>query len=84
MIDAHHKSNKSEIEKIVEKKMSKPTEGSELSKIPVGTPILYDKNPDSTKIKYPNWGKGTVKDRLNGRKYEILTDSDSLQGQEDT
>ena len=78
MIDIHHKSNESEIEKMVEKRMSKPTTGVELPKIPVGTPILYDKNPDSTKIKCPNWGKGTVKDRLDGRKYEILTDSDRV------
>ena len=50
MIDMHHKSNESDIEKMVEKRMSKPTTGSELPKIPVGTPILYDKNPDSTKL----------------------------------
>ena len=77
MIDMHHKSNESEIEKIAEKIMSKPITGSELPKIPVGTPILYDKNSDSMKIKCPVWGKGTVSDRLNGRKYQILTDSDS-------
>ena len=63
---------------MVEKRMSKPIVGSELPKIPVGTPIFYDKNPDSTKIKCPKWGKGTVKDRLDGRKYEILTDSDRV------
>ena len=84
MIDLHHKLNESEIEKMVEKRMSKPTTGVELPKIPVGTPILYDKNPDSTKKKHPNWGKGTVKDRLDGRKYEILMDLESLQDQEDT
>ena len=66
MIDTHHKSNESEIEKMAEKRMNKATIGSELPKIPVGTPILYDKKPDSTKIKCPNWGKGTVSDRLNG------------------
>ena len=57
MIDAHHKSNESEIEKMVEKRMSKPTAGSKLSKIPVGTPILYDKNPDSYQNKMPKLGK---------------------------
>ena len=57
MIDAHHKSNEPEIEKMVEKRMTKPITGSELPKIPVGGPILYDKNPDSTKIKCPNWEK---------------------------
>ena len=58
--------------------MSKPITGSALPKIPVGTPILYDKNPDSMKIKHPIWGKGTVSDRLNGRKYQILTNSDRV------
>ena len=67
MIDMHHKSNKSGIEKMAEKRMNKATKGSELPEIPVGTPILYNKNPDSTKIKHPIWGKGTVSDRLNDR-----------------
>ena len=78
MIDVHHKSSESEIESLAEKRMNKPTTGQELSKLPVGTPILYNLNPDSTKIKHPTWQKGTVKDRLNGRKYEILTDNDRV------
>ena len=36
--------------------------------------MLYDKNPDSTNIKRPKWCKGTIKDRQNPCKYEILTD----------
>ena len=27
---------------------------------------------------HPTWLKGTMKDRINGREYEILTDSDRL------
>ena len=58
--------------------MSKSMKGQELSKLPVGTPILYNVNPDSSKIKHPTWLKGTVKNRLGERKYEILTDSDRV------
>ena len=60
------------------KMLSKSVKGQELSRLPVGTPILYDLNPDSTKTKRPTWLKGTVKNRLNGRKYEILTDSNRV------
>ena len=35
-------------------------------------------NPDSTKVKVSTWLKGTVKDRLNGIKYEILTDNNGV------
>ena len=59
MIDMHHKANKSEIKNLAEKRMNKATTGVKLPKIPVGTPILYDKNPDSMKIKHPNWGEGS-------------------------
>ena len=34
--------------------------------------------PDSDKNKRPKWCKGTIKDRLNPRKYQILTDSDRV------
>ena len=44
----------------------------------MGTPVLFDKNPDSSKIKHPQWCKGTVKDRHNLRKYEILTNGDKV------
>ena len=52
--------------------------GKELPKIPVGMEILYEFNPDSDKNKRPKWCKGTVMDRLNPRKYEILTDNDRV------
>ena len=78
MIDVHHKSSQSENESLAEKRMSKSAKGQELSRLPVGTPILYDLNPDSTKVKSPTWLKVTVKDRLNGRKYEILTNNDRV------
>ena len=78
MIDVHQKSSESEIESLAKKKMSKSVKGQELSRLPVGTPILYDLNPDSTKVKHPTWLKGTVKNRLNGRKDEILTDGDRV------
>ena len=46
--------------------------------IDVETPILYEKNSDSSKIKHPQWCKGKVKERQNPRKYEILTNADSI------
>ena len=78
MIDFHQKSSEAEIEALAEKRLSKCVKGQELSKLPVGTPILYELNPDSSKIKRPVWQKGTVKDRLGERKYQILTDSDRV------
>ena len=78
MIDVHQKSSAAEIESLAEKRLSKGIKGQELSRLPVGTPILYDSNPDSTKIKRPTWLKCMVKDRMNGRKYEILTDGDRV------
>ena len=59
---------------MIQKHELKPQTGKELPKLDVGTPVLYDKNPDSAKIKRPKWCKGTIKDRQNPRKYEILTD----------
>ena len=52
MIDVHQKPSKSEIENLAMKRMSKSAKGQELSKLPVGTPILYDLNLDSTKVKH--------------------------------
>ena len=43
--------------------LSKVQTGKELPKLDVGTPVLYNKNPDSTKIKRPEWHKGTIKNR---------------------
>ena len=45
-----------------------------MPKLDVGTPVLCDKNPDSTKVKRPKWCKGTIKNRQDPRKCEILTD----------
>ena len=50
----------------------------ELSKLPVGTKVMYEFNPDADKNKQPKWCKGTIKDKLNPRKYEILTDNDRV------
>ena len=66
--------NDEPIEKLIQKCEVKAKTGKELPKLDVGTPVLYDKNPDSTKVKRPEWCKGTIKDRQNPHKYEILTD----------
>ena len=68
------------MEKLIHKHKlkAKSTSGKELPKLDIGTPVLYDKNPDSTKIKRPKWCKGTIKNRQDPQKYEILADdSDS-------
>ena len=44
----------------------------------MGTPVLYNKNPDSSKIIRTTWAKGTIKNRENPRKYEILTNGDRI------
>ena len=44
----------------------------------MGNRVLYEKNPDSSKIKRPEWAKGTVKEKFGKRKYQILTDSDKV------
>ena len=79
-INLSQKSNETEIEKLAERQLNKAklVRGKKLSKIPVGTPILYEKNPDSSKVKHPNWCKGTLKDRKNPRSYEILKDNDRI------
>ena len=74
MIDFSQSSNDEPIEKLIHKCKVKAKPGKELPKLDVGTPVLYDKNPDSTKVKRPKWCKGTIKDRQNPCKYEILTD----------
>ena len=78
MVDVHQKSNESEIERLMEKRQSLPQTGKELSKIPVRNRVLYEKNPDASKVKRPKWCKGTVSNRQNPRKYEILTDNDCI------
>ena len=75
-IVAYQKSNETEIEKMKEKQLNLPQTGKELAKIPVGTKVLYEKNPDTSKVKHPKWCKGTISDRSNPRKYQILMDND--------
>ena len=74
MIDFTQSRNDGPIEKLIQKCEIKAKAGKELPKLDTGTPVLYDKNPDSTNIKRPKWCKGTIKDRQNPHKYEILTD----------
>ena len=45
MIDFQQKTNETEIESLAKKRMSKSVKGQELSRLPVGTPILYDVKP---------------------------------------
>ena len=78
MIDVHQKETKREIEKLSENRLKLVSKGKELPKLPVGTEVLYEFNPDSDKTKCPKWCKGTIKDRFNPRKYEILTDNDRV------
>ena len=73
-----NKSNETEIEMLAGRYQKVTVTGKELPKLDVGTPVLYEKNLDSTKVKRPKWVKGTVKDRQNPRKYEILMDGDWL------
>ena len=78
MVDLHKKDSETEIEKLYEKHENMPQYGKELPSIPVGSRVLYEKNPDSMKIKCPEWVKGTVSDKLNKRKYRILSDNDRV------
>ena len=73
-----NKSNEPEIEMLVDRCQKVTGTGKELPKLDVGTPVLYDKNTDSSKIKHLKWAKGTVKDGENPRKYHILTDGDRM------
>ena len=76
MIDFSQLRNNEPVEKLIHKckLKAKSTSGKELPKLDMGTPVLYDKNPDSTKIKRPKWCKGTIKNRQDPQKYEILAD----------
>ena len=58
IIDAYQKSNETEIEKMKEKQLNLPQTGKELAKIPVGTKVLYQKNPDTSKVKHLRMGYG--------------------------
>ena len=62
MIDlAEHKMNEPALEKLIENRELVPTTGKELPRLDIGTPALYEKNLNSTKIKCPQWSKGTIK-----------------------
>ena len=74
MIDFTQSRNDEPIERLIQKCEVKAKTGKESPKLDVGTPVLYDKNPDRTKVKRPKWCKGTIRDRQNPWKYEILTD----------
>ena len=63
------------IEMLIDKCQKVTVTGKELPRLDMGTPVLYDKNSDSSKIKCPKWTKGNVKDRQNPMKYEILMDN---------
>ena len=51
-----------------------PVLGKELPKLDVGKRVLYDKNPDASKVKHPQWSKGTIENSEDPQKYHILTD----------
>ena len=65
MIDFTQFRNYEPIEKLIQKCEVKAKTGKELPKLDIGTPVLYDKNPDSTMVKRPKWCKDTIKNRQN-------------------
>ena len=75
MIDLNQKVNEPVIEKMVQNRELVPVSGKELPKLDVGTKVLYEKNPDATKAKHPQWSKRTIKNRENPHKYHILADN---------
>ena len=68
MIDVHHKSSESEIESLAKKRIGKSAKGQELSRLPVGLPILYDLNPDSTKVNASYLAKRNCKGQIKWKK----------------
>ena len=63
MIDLNQKVHEPELENLVDKCQNTTSTGKELPKLDVGTPMLYEKNPNAPKIKCPQWSKGTIKNR---------------------
>ena len=57
MIDIHDKSTEEQIEKLSEKRLKMKVNGNELAKLPVGTKVLYEKNPNLDLTKFPNGAK---------------------------
>ena len=51
VIDVNDKSTEEEIEKLSEKCLNRTVNGKELAKLPVGTKVLYEKNPNLDKTK---------------------------------
>ena len=66
----HQNANENEIEKLSDRWLNRPTSGKELPKILVGTQVLYEQNPDSSRVKRPKWCKGTINNRKEPRKYK--------------
>ena len=66
--------NEPVIEKLVQNRELVPVSGKELPKLDVGTKVLYEKNPDATKVKHPHWSIGIIKNKENPRKDHILDD----------
>ena len=66
--------NEPAVERLIENWEQVPKSGKELPKLDVGIPVLCEKNPDSTKIKCPQWFKGTIKNCENPRIHHILAD----------
>ena len=58
---AECKINEPAVEELVQNRELIPYTGKELPKLDVGTPILYDRNPDSSKIKHPQWSRSMIK-----------------------
>ena len=72
-----HASDLSHKARLCNEDSSKYQTGSkELVPIPIGSHVMYDSNPDSSKAKRPEWSKGVVKDFNGpGRKYTIENDN---------
>ena len=85
VIDFHKKETEREVEKLYEKRENLAWNGNELPELPslpVGSRILYETNPDNTKIKWPEWVKGMWEKNLvkgNIKSWQTLTRL--LQGQ---
>ena len=82
MIDFSQSRNDEPVEKLIHKCefKAKSTSGKELPKLDVGIPVLYDNNPDSTKVKRPKWCKETIKNRqiLKNMKFLLMIQTESL------
>ena len=57
MIDIHKKSTEDEIEKLSEKCLKMTNNGKESPRLPIGTKVLYEQNPNLDKTKKLKWCK---------------------------